>query len=231
MANAFIDPAKIGDIVQDKIVDRYRHPLTHFKGKLVKVKGEERRTKKDEPLLWVIMVFSNLEVIEARQPYAEKTTEIQFPYLTDFSTSGISILINSLIDLVGRTTSLNEWVDKQWELKFVDGCPDRVKNDNTGKWEDSTKEAWIVAGLQGVADAREPGSGGNTSGGAVTDDTIVEFLNGKNKNTLGKWLLTEPGVPSELNEMAMNDTEGQIIDRLEEEGKITVSEDGTVTAS
>ncbi len=220
-----IDLDNLGELVLE--VFEGLHPLIHFKGKFVKVKGELKSRGGDrstEQYVQMGLEFTDIEVIKSRNdiPFPWPVTEINFAQ-SQAAGSAYGIYSTSAAKIMKRPVKFAELYGKMHELKFTKGHAVQ-RPDKDGNWQDVELTAWEVKSIEGVV---SEGSTDNTPAVTTNDETVVvELADGKTMSQISKAMLAAD-MSDTIKAIAIEDKEEVYLANLVTLGKLTKDDDGT----
>jgi len=156
-------------------------PLLHFKGRM---KGYEMQDRTFESRTYKVVVFdfTDVEVIEATEPYPFPIAQIQVGYNPPSSSRGNTkweALASSVRKLIGGEPDLDEHLVgkmQEWQQLLA---PQTRRNDESGEWEVVQELAWQVVSLEGTEAPED------------LTDHILTIAEGKNESQFHEALLQD----------------------------------------
>lgn len=206
-------------------------PLIHFTGNLKEYKINQRTYEgRQNPNYIVVFDFTDLTVIESREPYFFPTAQIQIPF-SDRADTRWAAFTKSVRSIIPA----DQWANLSQPLDILVGkrvefflkaanlrLPVRDESGETieGKWAVQLSEAWQLESLEGFTSAE---------GQVDIWDLVLEFANGKKETEIKAWVYNEPKLKSlpKFNDVVEATAEGNLLSSLVTAGKLTRDNEGT----
>lgn len=207
-------------------------PLRDFEGDLFDYKVSNAESRQDDgtlrQLTKVEFMFRNMKVTKSVTPYPYQTGSLTFTHSTS-GNSAWGMFVAGARDILGAGTPLPKLLNRRYHVEYTGGHVRRQQNRETGKWEDTTTEAFEIVSIDGVQRPKAPGqTAPHTATGTLTtvatqappaqpqvnpaqdiDSVLIDAMNGKNENQALVDIFELPSVrgnPQLFNELITNPT-------------------------
>lgn len=159
-----------------------QHPLVRFRGVLNKYEAQEQTFEgSDRKSVRVAFAFTDLEVLEANEPYNFPITIVNIPY-SESSKTRWEALKNSASKVLPQR-DIDLLIGKKQEWYWTD-CTLRTRDD-AGKWGDAPGKAWQIVSVEGS---------GPSDSGQTLNQALVDMVDGKSDSAFYQMVFTDPKV-------------------------------------
>lgn len=211
-------------------------PLIRFKGVLKEYKAVEFVPDGGKPRTSIQFDFTDVTVIEAREPYPFPIATLKIPY-SERGDTRYAAWSKSFRDIVpvgsrsggdpiaeGIVGKAQEWFFKPAQLraplKNEDGT-DKIGNDGRQAWGVTTADAWQIVAVDGYSSL-------NGTGPSLVEQ-IVDFADGKKDQDIYQKVYTEQSWKAypDFNKVVESVSDRTLLSTLVSAGKLVANADGT----
>jgi hypothetical protein len=173
-------------------------PLRRFKGNLAKLEPKEQQGDRGSYMQGQFS-FTDVEVLEATEPYPFPTAEIRISYSTNAG-SRWGALAKSIKSVLGpEAVNAKDLVGKHQEWAMLPYSM-RVLNQETQQWEKGSVDCWQLVALDGAGPVEN------------LNEYIAGVMDGKTESQLNQALMADakikarPDIITSLTERKLTDT-------------------------